>query len=100
MRCSEATRLAALESGFCGNRMPSIERSRTLLRSGSSIIVRLIPIRPPIPLSVKPKPRGSGGNSAVMINSSEKPFCPGGRPGSRVVSSPMALRAIFFLILS
>ena len=62
---------------------------RTPSRSASTFIVRLMPSSPPTPVRVKPKPSWIGGNSAVMMISSEKPGLPS---GSRVVSSPIALR--------
>ena len=52
------------------------------------------PSRPPMPVSVKPKPSWIGGNCAVMISSSDQP------PGFLVESRPIALTPIAAILMS
>ena len=65
----------ALRIGSAGNRIEPSVPFRRPLRSTSTCVVRLTPSRPPMPVSVKPKPSWIGGKpSAAMMTTSEKPL--------------------------
>ena len=80
---------AAFRIGSAGNSTASSVLVFRPARRNSSSQVRLSASRPPMPVSVKPRPSGIGlKSSAVMMMRNEKPFAPSGR---RVVIRPMAV---------
>ena len=91
MRFRSPMMRGAFATMSCGKSTLLSEPSRTPARSGSKRIVRLSPISPPTPISVKPKPSWIGGNSAEMMMSSEKPGWPS---GSLVLRMPTAWTSI------
>ena len=84
----------ALAIGSCGNRKLSSEPLARPADSVSTLTVCCTPSRPPMPVSVKPKPSWIGGSCAVMISSSDQP------PGFLVASRPIALTPIAAILMS
>ncbi len=77
----------AFATTFFGNSRFSVRPATTSARRASLLTVRLIPIRPPTPLSVNPSPSWIGvANSVEITMTNENP-----PPGSFVSISPNAL---------